>query len=89
MSSTGTPGPSLTHVTWLSGPGPITFVVVVLNRQDPALGSTGTVKNEFPIQGLDGESVQHSDVDLLCEGRCRGVAEGNGLGAVGLPFGGL
>lgn len=60
---------------------------MVLHCEDPALGSSGTVKNEFPVQGLDGERVQHANVDLLCEDRrCRDVAEGNGLDAVGLPF---
>lgn len=57
------PGPPLT--TWFSGPGPVTFIVVVLHREDPALGGTGTVQNEFPVQGLDSERVQHSNVDLL------------------------
>lgn len=59
------PGPPLTLWPWLSGPGPFTFIVVVLHREDPALGSTGTVKNEFPVQGLDGERVQHANVDFL------------------------
>jgi hypothetical protein len=53
----------------LSGSASITFVVVILHREDPALGSSGTVKNELSVQRLDGEGVQYTDVDLLCEGR--------------------
>lgn len=51
----------------------LTFIVVVLHSENPASGSTGTVKNELLIQGLDGERVQHANVDLLCEGRKTGV----------------
>ena len=70
-----------------SSPGPFTIIVVVLYREDPALGSTGTVKDEFPVQGLDGERVQHTNVDLFCRGRrCRMWLRGIGLDAVGLPF---
>ena len=59
----------------LCAPSSLTFIVVVLHSEDPALGSTGTVKNELLIQGLDGERVQHANVDLLCEGRRRGVRQ--------------
>lgn len=60
---------------------------MVLHGEDPALGSTGAFKNEIPVQGLDGEGVQHTDVDLLCESRKhRGVAEGEALGAVGVSL---
>lgn len=51
-----------------SGAAPVTFVVVVLHGEDPAFGRSGRVKNELPVQGLDGEGVQHTDADLLCEG---------------------
>lgn len=61
---------------------PLTFIVVVLHGEDPALGSPGTLKNEFPVQGLDGERVQHANVDLLCEGRrCRDVLREMGCGS--------
>ena len=46
----------------LCAPSSLTFIVVVLHSEDPALGSTGTVKNELLIQGLDGERVQHANV---------------------------
>lgn len=60
---------------------------MVLHGDDPALGRTGAFENEISVQGLDGEGVQHTNVDLLCEGRKpRGVAEGNARGAVGVPF---
>ena len=59
-------------------PSSLTFIVVVLHSEDPALGSTGTVKNELLIQGLDGERVQYANVDLLCEGRRRGLGKGAG-----------
>lgn len=60
---------------------------MVLHSEDPALGSTGAFKNEIPVQGLDGEGVQHTNVDLLCERRKhRGVTEGKVLGAVGVSL---
>lgn len=42
---------------------------MVLHGEDPPLGSSGAAENEIPVQGLDGEGVQHTNVDLLCEGR--------------------
>lgn len=64
------PGPapflSLPHPVWCS---PVTFIVVILHGEDSAFGRTGTVKNKLPVQGLDGEGVQHTDIDLVCEGR--------------------
>lgn len=41
---------------------------MVLHGEDPAFGCSGTVENELFVQGLDGEGVQYTDADLLCEG---------------------
>lgn len=59
---------SLPDPVWCS---PITFIVVILHGEDPAFGCTGRVKNKLPVQGLDGEGIQHTDIDLLCEGTPR------------------
>lgn len=69
----------------LSGAAPITFIVVILHCEDPASGSSGTVENEFSVQGLDGEGVQHPDVDLFCEERRPGGVVEEELGTVVLP----
>lgn len=70
LSTPWLPGPapffSLPDPVWYS---PVTFIVVILHCEDPAFGGAGRVKNKFPVQGLDGEGIQHTDTDLLCEGR--------------------
>lgn len=61
---------------------------MVLHGEDPALGGTSAVENEFSVQRLDGEGVQHADVDLFCEGEHTAWLRG-GLGTTVCPGGGL
>lgn len=41
----------------------LTFVVVVLHRDDAASGGLGVVNDGLGVQGFDGERVDHADVD--------------------------
>lgn len=40
----------------------LTFVVVVLHRDDATSGDPGIIDDGFMIQGFDGEWIDHTDV---------------------------